>query len=125
MFRARFGGPFPCAALLMCCGLAASAFAQGKDPARLALDDFASFFKERSAAHGIVGASLRVASRGGAVRHTSFGFKDRATGALTDEATIYHGASITKTNTRTLDAEIRDFFVSRLAPALEGAPVAR
>lgn len=77
-------------------------------PAALAQGRFSSFFKERSAAHGIVGASLRLTSLGGITAHTSFGLKDRATGAPTDEATIYHWASITKTMTGIAILQLRD-----------------
>ena len=77
-------------------------------PAAQALDRFSAFFQERSAAHGIVGASLRVVGFDGVLRHTSFGLKDRATGAATDEATIYHWASITKTLTGIAIMQLRD-----------------
>ena len=72
------------------------------------LDRLAAFFKDRSAAHGIVGASLRVVGPEGPLRHVSFGLKDRATGAKTDEATIYHWASITKTMTGIAILQLRD-----------------
>ena len=77
-------------------------------PKDAVLKRFSAFFKERSAAHGIVGASLRVLPSGAASVHTSFGFKDRATGALADEATIYHWASITKTMTAIAILQLRD-----------------
>lgn len=73
-----------------------------------ALDRFSVFFKERSAAHGIVGASLRVVGLDGVLRHVSFGLKDRATAAPVDEATIYHWASITKTLTGIAILQLRD-----------------
>lgn len=77
-------------------------------PVDQALDRFSAFFEERSAAHGIVGASLRVVGFAGSLRHTSFGFRDRDTKALTDEATIYHWASITKTMTGIAIMQLRD-----------------
>lgn len=77
-------------------------------PAAEALDRFAAFFKERSAAHGVVGASLRVVGPDRTLRHVSFGLKDRATGAPVDEATIYHWASITKTLTGIAIMQLRD-----------------
>ena len=73
-----------------------------------ALDRFNAFFKERSAAHGIVGASLRVIGTGGALSHAEFGLRDRAAGTPTDEATIYHWASITKTMTGIAIMQLRD-----------------
>lgn len=82
--------------------------AQSKEPVQHALDRFAAFFAERSAAHGIVGASLRVVDGRGVLRHASFGLKDRASGAATDEATIYHWASITKTMTGISILQLRD-----------------
>lgn len=77
-------------------------------PSNEALDRFAAFFNERSQAHGIVGAGLRVVGFDGPIRHVSFGLKDRATGAPTDEATIYHWASITKTLTGIAIMQLRD-----------------
>ncbi len=77
-------------------------------PKGAALDRFSAFFKERSAAHGVVGASLRVVPLGAPAIQTSFGLKDRATGAATDEATIYHWASITKTMTGIAILQLRD-----------------
>ena len=77
-------------------------------PAAEALDRFAAFFKERSSAHGIVGASLRVVGFDGPLRHVSFGLKDRATGAVVDEVTIFHWASITKTLTGIAIMQLRD-----------------
>ncbi len=77
-------------------------------PRDAALDRFAAFFKERSAAHGVVGASLRVVPLGARAVQTSFGLKDRATGAAADEATIYHWASITKTMTGIAILQLRD-----------------
>lgn len=73
-----------------------------------ALDRLSAFFKELSAAHGIVGASLRVVGESGALRHTSFGLKDRATRTPVDEATIFHWASITKTMTGIAILQLRD-----------------
>ena len=73
-----------------------------------ALDQLSTFFKERSVAHGIVGASLRVVGTGGALHHTSFGLRDRATARPTNEATIYHWASITKTLTGIAILQLRD-----------------
>ena len=122
--KARFGGPFLSRAVVITvlAGLAAVQVAQaqtkGNDmPAKkasaattpqAALDRLAAFFKERSAAHGIVGASLRVVGRDGTLSHTSFGLKDRASGTATDEATIYHWASITKTMTGIAIMQLRD-----------------
>ena len=77
-------------------------------PAAAALDRFAAFFKERSTAHGIVGASLRVVGLESALRHVSFGLRDRATATPVDEATIYHWASITKTLTGIAIMQLRD-----------------
>ena len=77
-------------------------------PATEALDRFATFFRERSAAHGIVGASLRVVGFDGPLRHVSFGLENRATAAPVDEATIYHWASITKTLTGIAILQLRD-----------------
>ena len=77
-------------------------------PKDAALKRFSAFFKERSTAHGIVGASLRVVPLGAPSVHTSFGLKDRATGASADEATIYHWASITKTMTGIAILQLRD-----------------
>jgi len=77
-------------------------------PERTALARFSAFFKERATAHGIVGAGLRVTGLEGTLGHTSFGLKDRATGAATDEATIYHWASITKTMTGIAIMQLRD-----------------
>lgn len=85
---------------------------RGKEPAASAreeaLDGLAAFFNDRAAAHGIVGASLRVVGTSGALRHVSFGLRDRATGRPTDEATIYHWASITKTLTGIAILQLRD-----------------
>ena len=77
-------------------------------PAAAALDRFEAFFKERSTAHGIVGASLRVVGPEGLLRHVSFGLKNRVSGEKTDEATIYHWASITKTLTGIAIMQLRD-----------------
>ncbi len=77
-------------------------------PSAEALDRFAAFFRERSAAHGILGASLRVVGFDRPLRHVSFGLKDRATAAPVDEATIYHWASITKTLTGIAILQFRD-----------------
>ena len=80
----------------------------GRSIADQALDRFSAFFNERSGAHGIVGASLRVVGLDGLLRHTSFGLRDRVTLAPTDEATIYHWASITKTMTGIAIMQLRD-----------------
>ncbi len=121
--KARLGGPFLSGLLLF--GLAfppGSAKAMQKkaapmkaeksqdapSPAGQALDRFSAFFTERAGAHGIVGASLRVVGFDGPLRHTSFGLRDRATMAPTDEATIYHWASITKTMTGIAIMQLRD-----------------
>lgn len=77
-------------------------------PKDTALGAFSAFFQERSRAHGIVGASLRVVPLGAAAAHTSFGLRDRASGAPTGEATIYHWASITKTLTGIAILQLRD-----------------
>lgn len=77
-------------------------------PYDAALERFSAFFKERSTAHGIVGASLRVVPLGAPAVQTAFGLKDRATGASADEATIYHWASITKTMTGIAILQLRD-----------------
>jgi CubicO group peptidase (beta-lactamase class C family) len=119
--KARFGGPFLCIALAVSLVVAGPARAHSKDtamkpkkdapkapPATEALDRFEAFFKEGSSAHRIVGASLRVVGVDGTLRHVSFGLKDRATGAVTDEATIYHWASITKTLTGIAIMQLRD-----------------
>src|SRR5689334_20015239 len=82
--------------------------AASSSPVKVPLDRFAAFFKERSAAHGIVGASLRVIGFDGALLHVSYGLKDRVSGAPTDEATIYHWASITKTLTGIAIMQLRD-----------------
>jgi CubicO group peptidase (beta-lactamase class C family) len=118
--EARFGGPFLWVALAVVLA-AASSPAQSKEasmkarknvaaasPKTQALEGFAAFFKERSAAHGIVGASLRVVGFDGALLHVSYGEKDRATKTPTDEATIYHWASITKTLTGIAIMQLRD-----------------
>jgi CubicO group peptidase (beta-lactamase class C family) len=118
--KARFGGLFLCLSLASDL-TAAETLAQSKEgsmkprkdaasasPATQALDRFAAFFKDRSSAHGIVGASLRVVGPDGALLHVSYGLKDRATGAPTDEATIYHWASITKTLTGIAIMQLRD-----------------
>jgi len=55
-----------------------------------------------------VGASLRVVGTGGALRHTSFGLRDRAAARPTNEDTIYHWASITKTLTGIAILQLRD-----------------
>jgi CubicO group peptidase (beta-lactamase class C family) len=120
-FKARFGGPFLCVAFAFGLLCALPAGAQSKEaamkpkkdpgaasPATEALDRFEAFFKERSKAHGIVGASLRVVGFEGPLRHVSFGLKDRAAGTPTDEATIYHWASITKTLTGIAIMQLRD-----------------
>ena len=119
--KARFGGPFLSAALAASFCLIEVAPAQAREssmkakknasassPTAFAIDRFSAFFKERSAAHGIVGASLRVAAQGGTVWHTSFGLKDREKGLATDEGTIYHWASITKTMTGIAIMQLRD-----------------
>ena len=62
--------------------------APGSSPERQALERLSAFFKERSTAHGIVGASLRVVGVDGVLLHASFGLRDRAAGEPTDEATI-------------------------------------
>ena len=77
-------------------------------PVARALDRFEAFFKERSAAVGIVGASLRVVGPQGSLKHASYGLKDRATSTPADEATIYHWASITKTFTGIAIMQLRD-----------------
>ena len=77
-------------------------------PSEQALDRFAAFFKERSTAHGIVGASLRVVGEEGLLHHTSFGSRDRAAGVPVEESTIYHWASITKTMTGIAILQLRD-----------------
>lgn len=82
--------------------------ATSRSPITAALDRFAAFFKDRAAAHGIVGASLRVVGLDAALRHVSFGLKDRATAAVVDDATIYHWASITKTLTGIGIMQLRD-----------------
>lgn len=93
-----------------------------------ALDRLAAFFKEQATAHGIVGASLRVVGTRGALHHTSFGLRDRASGRPTNEATIYHWASITKTLTGIAILQLRDRgrlslddSVLRYVPELEAA----
>ena len=119
--RARSGGPFLSALLLaplVVFGMfRAPVAAQPKEekrisalapPAEQALDRFVASFTERVALHGIVGASLRVVGFDGPLRHASFGLRDRATGAVTDEATIYHWASITKTLTGIAIMQLRD-----------------
>jgi CubicO group peptidase (beta-lactamase class C family) len=129
--QARLGGPFLCGAgpivarvalaaiLLISSGAAVSGQPKGADvksktntlpdlPASDALSRFSAFFKERSSAHGVVGASLRVVGPKGALSHSEFGLKDRATNAPTDEATIYHWASITKTMTGIAIMQLRD-----------------
>jgi CubicO group peptidase (beta-lactamase class C family) len=119
LVKARFGGPFLCIALAA--ALAAEAHAQSKEPSmkpkkdaaapsatKAALDGLEAFFKERSSAHGIVGAGLRVVGYEGALLQVSFGFKDLATSAKADEATIYHWASITKTLTGIAIMQLRD-----------------
>ena len=123
-FEARFGGPFLSAALVGAISLAAAAtpFA-GQAPGQgmtatatpaataarnEALSRFAAFFSERAKAHGIVGASLRVVGENGALRHTSFGLKDKERAVPVDEATIYHWASITKTLTGIAIMQLRD-----------------
>lgn len=73
-----------------------------------ALGQFAAFFTERSSAHGIVGASLRVVGAGGSLRHTSFGLRDGSTARPVNEATIFHWASITKTLTGIAILQLRD-----------------
>ena len=77
-------------------------------PGELAMNRMAAFFKERALAHGIVGASLRVGRSDGPWPHTSFGLRDRAASLPTDEATIYHWASITKTMTGIAIMQLRD-----------------
>ncbi len=79
-----------------------------RPPVSAALDRFESFFRERSAAHGMVGASLRVVGPEGPLLHVSFGQKNRATGEKTQEETIYHWASITKTMTGIAIMQLRD-----------------
>jgi CubicO group peptidase (beta-lactamase class C family) len=129
--QARLGGPFLCefsrtsarialaAILLVASSAAVLGQPKGVDvkpktntrldqPAQDALGRFSAFFKERSSAHGIVGASLRVVGPAGALNHSEFGLKDRATTAPTDEATIYHWASITKTMTGIAIMQLRD-----------------
>ena len=73
-----------------------------------ALERFEAFFKERAASIGVVGASLRVVGGSGALRHVSFGLKDREAKTPVDEATIYHWASITKTLTGIAILQLRD-----------------
>ena len=90
-------------------------------PTTGALDRLAAFFKDRSAAHGIVGASLRVVGPEGPLRHVSFGLKDRATGAKTDEATIYHWASITKTMTGIAILQLYYFVLASWGIGLPGS----
>jgi len=83
--------------------------AEAAPPAREdALTAFGRFFAERSAAHGIVGASLRVVGREGWSWQSSFGLKDRAAGTAVDQDTIYHWASITKTMTGIAIMQLRD-----------------
>jgi CubicO group peptidase (beta-lactamase class C family) len=118
---ARFGGLFLWTALLGPLLLAPTIFAQTREttmppkkslnpmsPTTAALDGFAAFFNDRAAAHGIVGASLRVVGAGGRLSHVSFGSKNRAAGDPTDEATIYHWASVTKTMTGIAILQLRD-----------------
>jgi CubicO group peptidase (beta-lactamase class C family) len=119
-FQARFGGPFLSAILAGSLGGPLALAQPGeavmkakKHPApkaarEEALDRLSAFFNERAKAHGIVGASLRVVGEGGPLRHASFGLKDRDASAPTDEATIYHWASITKTMTGIAIMQLRD-----------------
>lgn len=121
--KARFGGPFlsvlalaavfSAAAVPVCAAVQAKKEAPVKGSANgqasaEALDRMSAFFKDRAAAHGIVGASLRVVGDKGALRQAAFGLKDRATGTPVDEATIFHWASITKTLTGIAILQLRD-----------------
>src|SRR5215213_9439545 len=68
----------------------------------------AALYHQRVSETGIVGSSLMFV-RGGQVVHRAFeGYQDRATKRATDEDTIYHWASITKTFTGVAIMQLRD-----------------
>ena len=85
--------------------LSSPVMGQARDPV---LEKFSAFFSSRVQAHGIVGASLQVVGRGGALSKATFGLRDLETSAPTTQATIYHWASITKTMTAIAIMQLRD-----------------
>lgn len=76
--------------------------------------DLASYFRERLAEEGVVGASLAFVQDGAVLGHETYGLADRSTGRAVDERTIYHWASITKTLTGIAILQLRDRGLVRL-----------
>jgi len=65
-------------------------------------------FDQYATGDSIVGASIMLVDRGRPVATHHFGFADRANGVRTDDRTIYHWASITKTLTAVGVMQLRD-----------------
>lgn len=66
--------------------------------------DFDSYARRDS----VVGASAALIQDGKVIQHHEFGFGDRALGQRTDQRTIYHWGSITKTLTAVTVMQLRD-----------------
>jgi CubicO group peptidase (beta-lactamase class C family) len=86
----------------------------------------AALYRQRLLQTGIVGSSLMVV-KGGRVAHSAFeGFQDRDARRATDENTIYHWASITKTFTGAAIMQLRDRGLLALDdPAIKYVPELR
>jgi CubicO group peptidase (beta-lactamase class C family) len=88
--------------------LPASGPAGSSGELKKALDEFHAFYKKGLADTGIVGSSLILLHDNQVVDSISFGLADKERALPTDERTIYHWASITKTLTGIAVMQLRD-----------------
>ena len=87
-----------------------AAAAQGAAPAGggPAWDAFVQQFEAYARAQGVVGATTALVSDGRIAARRNLGLADRATGKQVDDRTIFHWASITKTQTAIAVMQLRD-----------------